>query len=41
MKMGFDDRWMRIIMSCISTMTYFILVNGQPLGTIYPYRGLR
>jgi hypothetical protein len=40
-KMGFDDRWVFLMMSCVRTVTYSILVNGQPHGHIKPTRGIR
>ena len=41
LKMGFQDTWVDMIMQCIMTVSYSILVNGQPTGLIYPSRGLR
>ena len=40
-KMGFDDRWIQLIYGCISSVSYSILVNGEPHGDIKPTRGLR
>ena len=40
-KMGFDDRWIQLIYDCISSVSYSILVNGEPHGDIKPTRGLR
>ena len=40
-KMGFNGRWVNLISECISTVTYSILVNGEPKGIIVPSRGLR
>ena len=40
-RMGFHDRWISLIMECISTVTYSILINGNPTGHITPTRGLR
>lgn len=40
-KMGFDEVWIRWIMGCISSVSYSILLNGQPSGFIRPSRGLR
>ena len=39
--MGFQDTWVAMIMQCITTVSYSILVNGQPTGLIHPSRGLR
>ncbi|XP_059449559.1 uncharacterized protein LOC132180675 [Corylus avellana] len=40
-KMGFDRRWVNIIMTCISSIRYAIIVNGNPVGDIRPSRGMR
>jgi hypothetical protein len=40
-RMGFHAKWISIIMECISTVSYSILVNGEPHGYIQPTRGLR
>ena len=39
--MGFEERWIQLIYSCISSVSYSILVNGEPHGDIKPTRGLR
>ena len=40
-KMGFCEQWIGLIMVCVKTVTYSILVNGEPKGLIHPFRGLR
>jgi hypothetical protein len=40
-KLGFADRWVQLLMTCVHTVTYSILINGQPYGLITPSRGLR
>ena len=40
-KMGFNHRWVNWIMQCITSVTYRILINGDPKGRIKPYRGIR
>ena len=40
-KMGFDNRWISLIQSCIQTVSFSILVNGEPRGNFTPKRGLR
>ena len=40
-KLGFHDRWISIIMMCISTVSYSVLINGKPKGEIIPSRGIR
>jgi hypothetical protein len=38
--MGFAEKWIRLIMLCVSIVSYSVLVNGVPLGQIFPYRRL-
>ena len=40
-RMDFRDRWISIIMMCVTTVQYSILVNGSPCGVISPSRGIR
>ncbi|XP_059441106.1 uncharacterized protein LOC132173594 [Corylus avellana] len=40
-KMGFDDRWVRLIMMCVTSVNYKVLVNRTPMGNIIPSRGIR
>ena len=40
-KMDFSPRWINLIAACIRTVTYSIMLNGQPYGWITPTRGLR
>jgi hypothetical protein len=40
-QIGFENRWISSIMTCVRTVKYSILVNGQPYGSINPIRGLR
>ena len=39
-KMGFHKKWVTILMECVSTVSYSILVNGDSYGYIKPSRGL-
>ena len=39
--MGFDLHWIKLMMECISSVHYRVLINGQPFGLIFPHRGLR
>ena len=39
--MSFHEKWINIIMQCISTISYSMLVNGVAYGSIIPSRGLR
>ena len=40
-KMGFTRKWIQLISECISTISYSILVNGEPSGVIKPSRGIK
>ena len=40
-KMGFHPTWVGWIVECIKSVSYSILVNGEPKGHIIPTRGIR
>jgi hypothetical protein len=40
-RMGFEEKWIRLIMQCVRSVSYSILMNGTPYGDIHPSRGLR
>ena len=40
-KMGFDSKWVNLMMQCVTFVTYSIKLNGKPRGHITPTRGLR
>ena len=40
-KMGFAEPWIKLMMECITTATYLVLINGEPHRDITPARGLR
>jgi hypothetical protein len=40
-QMGFHPTWVKIMLECIFTVSYSILVNGEPHGYIKPSQGLR
>jgi hypothetical protein len=39
-KMGFDERWIQLIMKCVKSIHYAMLVNGTPVGNIKLLRGI-
>ena len=40
-KVGFRWRWINLVMGCVKTVSYSILVNGEPYEIIFPTRGIR
>jgi ribonuclease HI len=40
-RMGFHEKWISLILECISSVSYSLLINGTPTGHIIPTRGLR
>ncbi|CAL1361249.1 unnamed protein product [Linum trigynum] len=40
-KLGFEERWVALVMKCVTSVTYSILVNGHKSDTFSPSRGLR
>lgn len=40
-RMGFIDRWVELIMRCITMVHFSVILNGQPGGRFKPTRGLR
>ena len=39
-RLGFDNKWISLISCCIRTVSFSMLVNGEPRGLIHPSRGL-
>ncbi|XP_019196311.1 PREDICTED: uncharacterized protein LOC109190291 [Ipomoea nil] len=39
--LGFDSRWVELIMLCVTTVSYNLLINGSRSSPITPTRGLR
>ena len=40
-KMGFDEKWVALMMECVTTVSYSILINGDPTSVIRPSRGIK
>ncbi|CAL8084317.1 unnamed protein product [Prunus armeniaca] len=40
-RLGFNCRWVSLIMDCVRTVSYLVQVMGQPTGKTVPTRGLR
>ena len=40
-KMGFPVMWIERVMSCVTTPSFSILVNGKPYGMVHLSRGIR
>ncbi|XP_019170961.1 PREDICTED: uncharacterized protein LOC109166463 [Ipomoea nil] len=39
--LGFDERWVQLVMLCVHSVRYRVLVNGKPSEEIVPTRGLK
>ena len=39
-RLGFTKKWIKLMMLCVKTVSYSILVNGEPKGLIKPSRGI-
>ena len=39
--MGFDPQWMALIMECVTTPSYVVLINRKPMDYIKPTRGIK
>lgn len=40
-KLGFAEKWLTLVMTCVTSVSHAILINGQEVGNIWPTRGLR
>jgi hypothetical protein len=36
LKFGFHERWVHQVMTCVTTATYSIMINGEPKGFVKP-----
>lgn len=41
LKMGFTKKWVNLLMWCVTSVSYQVIVNREPRGRILPRRGLR
>lgn len=40
-KLGFDARWIRLVMVCVRSVSYSVVVNGKPVGNLKLTCGIR
>ena len=40
-KMGFLAMWIDWVMSCVTTSSFYVRINGKAYGNTFPSRGLR
>jgi hypothetical protein len=40
-RMGFEEQWIKLIMTCVQSVSYSVMVNGASYGKIVPSRGIR
>lgn len=41
LKFGFDKRWVRLVIECLTSTSFSILINGVAHGYFYPSSGIR
>lgn len=40
-KLGFDEKWITWVMKCVTSVSFSVKYNGNPLPYFQPSRGLR
>ena len=40
LKMGFNSRWVDLVMKCVTTVRYNVFQGNKEIGPIFPQRGL-
>lgn len=40
-KLGFDEKWILKVMTCVKGASFSVIINGKPIGNFIPIRGLR
>ena len=40
-RLGFSSKWIKLIMSCVTTVTYSTVINGKQCGFLVPSKGQR
>ena len=40
-KLGFPEKWIERVMTCVTITSFSILLNGKPYGNVPPSRGIR
>jgi len=40
-KQGFPEEWINRVMSCVTTPSFLVRINGKAYGNIIPSKGLR
>lgn len=41
LKMGFHSKWVKWVMQCMTTVSFSMIFNGEPLPYFQPLQGLR
>ena len=39
-QIGLNDEWVTLVMACIKSVSYSLLINGEPQGHIIPTGGI-